>query len=56
MVPKKQYGIELWDEEGIDASILGMPEEEDWVRLTNKFVKQSFAALPGISVCFGFRM
>lgn len=33
MFPKKQYGIELWDEEGegIDASILGMPEEEDWV-------------------------
>lgn len=31
--PKKQYGIELWDEEGegIDATILGMPEEEDWV-------------------------
>src|SRR5690606_40827482 len=33
MFPKKQYGIELWDEagEGIDATILGMPEEEDWV-------------------------
>ncbi len=33
MFPKKQYGIELWDEQedGIDASILGMPEEEDWV-------------------------
>lgn len=33
MFPKKQYGIELWDEEGegMDASILGMPEEEDWV-------------------------
>src|SRR5690606_27410745 len=33
MFPKKQYGIELWDEEGegIDAPILGMPEEEDWV-------------------------
>lgn len=33
MFPKKQYGVELWDDagEGIDASILGMPEEEDWV-------------------------
>lgn len=33
MFPKKQYGIELWDDagEGIDASLLGMPEEEDWV-------------------------
>lgn len=33
MFPKKQYGIELWDDdhEGIDASLLGLPEEEDWV-------------------------
>lgn len=33
MFPKKQYGIELWDDEGegIAASLLGMPEEEDWV-------------------------
>lgn len=31
--PKKQYGIELQDEngEGISASILGLPEEEDWI-------------------------
>ncbi len=30
---KKQYGIELWDENGndINASLLGMPEESDWV-------------------------
>jgi hypothetical protein len=33
MFPKKQYGIEIQDEtgEGIDASILGMPEKDDWV-------------------------
>lgn len=33
MFPKKQYGVELWDDagEGIDASLLGLPEEEDWV-------------------------
>lgn len=33
MFPKKQYGIELWDDEGegLSASLLGMPEEEDWV-------------------------
>ncbi|HEX5167778.1 MAG TPA: CotH kinase family protein, partial [Cyclobacteriaceae bacterium] len=33
MFPKKQYGIELWDDasNGIDASLLGLPEEEDWV-------------------------
>lgn len=33
MFPKKQYGIELRDDEGegVDASLLGMPEEEDWV-------------------------
>lgn len=31
--PKKQYGFETWDEDGedIDASLLGMPEEEDWI-------------------------
>jgi hypothetical protein len=31
--PKKQYGIELRDAEGngIDASLLGLPAEEDWV-------------------------
>lgn len=33
--PKKQYAIELRDEAGndIDASLLGMPAEEDWVLL-----------------------
>src|SRR5690349_24756775 len=33
MFPKKQYGIELRDDtgEGLSASLLGMPEEEDWV-------------------------
>ena len=33
MFPKKQYGIETWDDqgEGIDVSLLGLPEEEDWV-------------------------
>jgi CotH kinase protein/Secretion system C-terminal sorting domain len=33
MFPKKQYGIELHDAAGVDinASLLGMPEEEDWV-------------------------
>jgi len=31
--PKKSWGVELWDEagEGVDAELLGMPEEEDWV-------------------------
>ncbi len=31
--PKKQYGVELRDDagEGISASLLGMPAEEDWV-------------------------
>jgi hypothetical protein len=33
MFPKKQYGIELLDEngDGIDASLLGLPKEEDWI-------------------------
>ena len=33
MFPKKQYGVELWDDAGggIDASLLGLPEEEDWI-------------------------
>jgi hypothetical protein len=33
MFEKKSYGIEIWDENQNDtiASILGMPEEEDWV-------------------------
>lgn len=31
--PKKQYGIELMDAEGegLEASLLGMPKQEDWV-------------------------
>lgn len=33
MFPKKQYGLEIWDDanDGIDASLLGLPEEEDWI-------------------------
>lgn len=33
MFPKKQYGIELRNEDGTDlnASLLGLPEEEDWI-------------------------
>lgn len=33
MFPKKQFGFEIWDDtnEGIDASLLGFPEEEDWI-------------------------
>lgn len=33
LFPKKQYAVELWTEAGQDtsASILGLPEEEDWV-------------------------
>lgn len=31
--PKKSYGLETWDaaDSGIDVSILGLPEEEDWI-------------------------
>ena len=31
--PKKQYGVETWDADGedLDASLLGLPEEEDWI-------------------------
>lgn len=31
--PKKSWSVELWDQagEGVDAELLGMPEEEDWV-------------------------
>jgi len=31
--PKKSYGIETWDAQGMDinVSLLGMPEEEDWI-------------------------
>lgn len=33
MFPKKQYGLELQDDQGdgINASLLGMPAEEDWI-------------------------
>lgn len=33
MFPKKSYGFELKDEEGLDMDfpLLGMPEEEDWI-------------------------
>ena len=33
MFPKKQFGFEIWDaaNEGINASLLGFPEEEDWI-------------------------
>jgi len=38
---KKSYSIELWDESGLDveASILGMPAESDWILLANYFDK-----------------
>ena len=31
--PKKSYGVETWDENGedINVSLLGFPEEEDWI-------------------------
>jgi hypothetical protein len=31
--PKKSYGLETWDEnnEDLDVSLLGFPEEEDWI-------------------------
>lgn len=31
--PKKSYGMETWDSEGMDinVSLAGMPEEEDWI-------------------------
>lgn len=33
MFPKKQYTFELWDgeDDDFDASLLGMPEESDWI-------------------------
>ncbi|HDR05063.1 MAG TPA: T9SS type A sorting domain-containing protein [Candidatus Marinimicrobia bacterium] len=33
MFPKKQFGVETWDADGndIDVSLLGLPEEEDWI-------------------------
>ena len=38
MFPKKQFGLEIWDDanDGIDASLLGFPEEEDWVEPKSK--------------------
>jgi len=43
MFPKKQYGIELRDNDGNDikASLLGMPEESDWV-LNASYTDKSF--------------
>lgn len=33
MFPQKSYSIELHNEQGdgVDASLLGLPKEEDWV-------------------------
>ena len=33
LFPKKSYGLETWDEnnEDINVSLFGMPEEEDWI-------------------------
>jgi subtilisin-like proprotein convertase family protein len=33
MFPKKSYGFETWDENGeeLEVSLLGMPEESDWI-------------------------
>jgi hypothetical protein len=33
MFPKKQFGLETWDDanDGINVSLLGFPEEEDWI-------------------------
>ncbi|MAU26507.1 MAG: hypothetical protein CMH48_09485 [Muricauda sp.] len=33
LFPKKSYGLETWNENGedIDVSLLGFPEEEDWI-------------------------
>ncbi|MGL5889044.1 MAG: CotH kinase family protein [Bacteroidia bacterium] len=36
-MPKKPYGIELWDVNGnaIDSSMFGMPKENDWILTAN---------------------
>lgn len=36
-LPQKPYGVELWDVNGntIDAPVLGMPAQNDWVLLAN---------------------
>ncbi|MBU2494018.1 MAG: CotH kinase family protein [Bacteroidetes bacterium] len=33
LFPKKQYGFETWDDDGedLDVSLLGFPEESDWI-------------------------
>ena len=43
-LPQKPYGFELWDVNGnsIDAPLLGMPAENDWVLLAN-YNDKSFA-------------
>jgi hypothetical protein len=43
-LPQKPYAVELWDVNGttIDAPLLGMPEESDWVLLAN-YNDKSFA-------------
>jgi len=37
MFPKKSYGLETWDSQGnsIDTSLMGMPEETDWILNAN---------------------
>lgn len=37
LFPKKSYGFETWDDEDndIDVSLLGMPEESDWILNAN---------------------
>ncbi|MCB9024376.1 MAG: CotH kinase family protein [Lentimicrobiaceae bacterium] len=37
MFPKKSYGFETWDSQGeeVDISMLGMPEESDWILNAN---------------------
>ncbi len=37
MFPKKSYGFETWDEQGeeLKVSLLGMPEESDWILNAN---------------------
>lgn len=39
LTDKKSYGIEIWDENNIDAdaSLLGFPEEEDWILMGHVF-------------------
>lgn len=39
--PKKSYGVELWDVDGLDieAPLLGMPDESDWILSANYFDK-----------------